>query len=343
MECVILAGGYGTRLRPLTYTRQKVLIPVMNKPMIMHIIDALPKTVDRVIIAANYRKEQLRQYFVDNDIGREVFISEEFSPLGTAGAVKNAQKYITSQFMVVNSDIVASLNIEEFINFHNYSRATGTISLWPVEDVREFGVVRLEQDGSISQFVEKPSPEEAPSSLINAGHYCLEPEVLDMIEPNKMVSMEKEIFPRIIAEGKKLFGCQFKGHWIDVGKVSNYILAHRMLMKEQGAGFAAGSGCVIKGKLLYSCAGDMVTVGEGAVVRDSVIFGHAKVGAGTIITNSIVGEGCRIGTGANITGSIIGDGHSVKDGQSVTEAAVWEKPVPEGYPSGQVGNVIGQK
>jgi len=340
MQCIILAGGFGTRLRPLTYTRQKSLLPVMNKPMIMHIIDELPKQVDRVIIAANYKKEQLKAFFEERNIGREIIVNDEPFPLGTAGAVKNAEKYIDGTFLVINSDVVSSLSIQSFIKYHSDKKSFATISLWPVENIREFGVVKLENDGKITRFVEKPKPENAPSNLINAGHYCLHAGILDMIPKDRMISMEKEIFPKVIEGGGKFYGFKFVGYWLDVGKKSNYLLAHRMLMEHERRKFRTGENCMVGGKLEYSCIGNNVEIGGDSTVRNSVVFDNSNIGDGTTVTDSIIGMGCKIGKNCKLSDSIMGDFHIIEDGKDVSGAEVWELDVPEGYPEKQVGNVI---
>ena len=198
MEAIILAGGFGTRLKPLTYTRAKPLLPIINKPMVMHIIEMLPEVVDKIILAVNYRKEQLEKYFKENNCGKDIIINDEPKPLGTGGAVKFAEKHLTDSFLVLNSDIICSLDLKEMIEFHRRKNAVSTISLWPVENVSEFGVADVKKDGKIVDFVEKPRAEDAPSNLINAGAYFLDPMILDYIETGKLVSMEKEIFPKII-------------------------------------------------------------------------------------------------------------------------------------------------
>jgi len=135
MEAIILAGGFGTRLKPLTYTRAKPLLPIINKPMVMHIIEMLPEDVDKIILAVNYRKEQLEKYFKENNCGKDIIINDEPKPLGTGGAVKFAEKHLTDSFLVLNSDIICSLNLKEMIEFHRRKNAVSTISLWPVENV----------------------------------------------------------------------------------------------------------------------------------------------------------------------------------------------------------------
>ena len=171
MEAIILAGGFGTRLRPLTYTRAKSLLPILNKPMIVYLIEMLPKNVDKVILAVNYRKDQIEKYFEKNNFGKEIIVNNEPEPLGTGGAVKFAEKHITDTFFVLNSDIICSLKLEKMIEFHRKNKAVSTISLWPVENVAEFGVADVKKDGNMVGFVVKPRSEDAPSNLINAGAY----------------------------------------------------------------------------------------------------------------------------------------------------------------------------
>ncbi len=341
MQAVILAGGFGTRLKPLTYTRSKVLLPVLNKPMIAYIVDSLPEDVDRVIIAANYKKEQLEEFFGKNDFGKEIVINEEPKPLGTGGAVKFAERYIDDRFLVMNSDIISSLDVGDMVRFHTEKKAFVTISLWPVENVSEFGVVRIEGDGRITQFVEKPKPEEAPSNLINAGAYCMEREVLDYIDnPDRLISMEQEVFPRIIEDGKRFYGYKIEGFWIDVGRINSYIEVNKILLRRQGKRFLMGNNCKIEGELQDSSAGDDVEIGKGSKVISSVILDNVKIGKNVQIENSVIGENCIIRDGAKIINSVIGDEEEIGEGRIVEGERVWTKPIPEGYPDKQIGNVV---
>jgi len=341
MQAVILAGGFGTRLKPLTYTRSKVLLPVLNKPMIAYIVDSLPEDVDRVIIAANYKKEQLEEFFEKNDFGKEIIINEEPKPLGTGGAVKFAEKYIDDRFLVLNSDIISSLDVGDMVRFHTEKKAFVTISLWPVENVSEFGVVRIEGDGRITQFVEKPKPEEAPSNLINAGAYCMERESLDYIDnPDRLISMEQEVFPRIIEDGKRFYGYRIEGFWIDVGRINSYIEVNKILLRRQGKRFLMGNNCEIEGELQDSSVGDNVEIGKGSKVISSVILDNVKIGRNVQIENSVIGESCIIRDGAKIINSVIGDEEEIGEGRIVDGERVWTKPIPEGYPDKQIGNVV---
>ena len=232
MEAIILSGGFGTRLRPMTYTRAKSLLPILNKPMIVHLLETLPNEVDTIILAVNYRKDQIERYFKEHDFGKNIIVNDEPKPLGTGGATKFAEKHITGRFLVLNSDVICSLSLKDMIKFHRKNNAMATISLWPVENVSEFGVADVKENGNIIGFVEKPKPEDAPSEFINAGAYCLEPKVLEYIDTNRLVSMEKEIFPRIIEDTGRFFGYKFEGYWMDIGRISSYIDVQRFLMKK---------------------------------------------------------------------------------------------------------------
>ncbi len=339
MQAIILSGGYGTRLRPLTYTRQKSLLPILNKPMVAHIVEKLPSDVSKVILAANYRSDQLEEYFRKNDFGIDVVISREEKPLGTAGAVKNAARHIDDTFFVLNSDIISSIDLQMLLDLHRETKAAATISLWPIENVSEFGVVALESDGRITQFVEKPKREEAPSNLINAGAYCLEQSILDYVEPERLVSMEKEIFPRIIADGKPFYGLRFEGYWVDVGRPSSYIGTHKLLMEKKGVKMWQGEHCMLSGRFLYSSIGDRTIIGASDLI-DTVVYNEAVIGDDCRITNSIIGANCKIGTECVIENCIIGDREIVPAGAVLRDQSVWTKPIPEGYPQNQIGNVV---
>ena len=183
MEAIILAGGFGTRLRPFTFTRSKSLLPILNKPMVTYILDSLPAEVDTVILAVNYRRDQIQEYIDSLHLKQHVIVNQEPQPLGTGGAVKYAERYITGRFFVLNADIIASINLGSMLRFHAAKKAEASISLWPVENVSEYGVVKVTEAGKITKFVEKPRPQDAPSNLINAGAYLLEKAVLEYIEP----------------------------------------------------------------------------------------------------------------------------------------------------------------
>jgi mannose-1-phosphate guanylyltransferase len=342
MEAIILAGGFGTRLRPFTYTRAKALLPILNKPMITYLIESLPKKVDKVILAVNYQKDQIETYFNQNDFGKEIIVNDEPEPLGTGGAVKFAEKHITESFFVLNADVICSLNLDEMIKFHKNKRAVSTISLWPVENVSEFGVVDIQTDGNVIGFVEKPQPKDAPSDLINAGAYLLEPQILDYIEKNHLVSMEKEIFPQIIQDTGRFFGFQIKEYWIDVGRISSYIDVHALLMQRQKIVNFQGKSCIIDGELSSSSIGDNVIVGKDSHIISSIVFNNTAIGKGVFLKNCVIGEQCDIGANSKLTDVALGDYEQIQQKTIDENKRIWTQPVPIGYPKKQIGNVIGE-
>ncbi|MGB2581124.1 MAG: nucleotidyltransferase family protein, partial [Thermoplasmata archaeon] len=210
MKAVLLVGGMGTRLRPLTYRVPKPLVPVMGKPLMMHVIDSLPDEVDETIVPVGYKRDVMEDYLRRNPPRRKITIVEEKEPMGTGGAVKNVEEYIDGPFLVINGDSISSLDMNRFIEYHREKKAFATISLWEVEDPTPFGVVDLDANGQIHRFQEKPNKTEAFSRLINAGAYALEYETLDYIGSG-FVSMEREVFPRIVEKG--MYGLRFDGHW----------------------------------------------------------------------------------------------------------------------------------
>jgi mannose-1-phosphate guanylyltransferase len=342
MEAIILAGGFGTRLRPFTFTRAKSLLPILNEPMISHLIKTLPKKVDTVILAVNYRREQIEEYFNKHDFGKTIIVNEEPEPLGTGGAVKYASQYIVGPFFVLNADIICSLNLAEMLRFHEKKKATATISLWPIENVSEFGVVAIKKDGNITKFVEKPKAEDAPSDLINAGAYLLEPQVLNYIEPGKLVSMEKQIFPQIINNTGRFFGYKFQGHWIDVGRISSYISVHTFLLEKQKKTFATGERCTIQGTLKYSCTGNTVRIGKNTTVESSILFDQVTVGDNVSLDHCVIGAHCEIGDSSVLKNVAVGDNEIIEKHTKLDNAVVWNQPIPQGYPNKQIGNVIGE-
>ena len=340
MEAIILAGGFGTRLRPFTYTRAKSLLPILNKPMISYIIDSLPNNVDKVILAVNYRKNQIEKFFKENDHGRDIIVNDEPKPLGTGGAVKFAEKHITGSFFVLNSDIICSLDLGEMIRFHRINKAVSTISLWPVKNVSEFGVADVEENGHVVGFVEKPKPEDAPSNLINAGAYFLEPEILDYIETGRLVSMEKEIFPQIIKDTGCFFGYKFDGYWMDIGRMSSYIDVHRFLLKKNKMDFYQGEKCKIFGTLNNSCIGDNVYIGDKSKLRSTIIYDDVKIGKDVVLDGCVIGENCMIKDYSNLKNTVVGDNETIEEKTRLDNQMVWTQDIPNGYPDKQIGNVI---
>ena len=310
MKAVLLVGGKGTRLRPLTYRIPKPLVPVMGKPLMMHVIDSLPEEVDETIVPVGYKREAMEEYLRENPPRRKITIVEEREPMGTGGAVKNVEDYIDGPFLVINGDSISSLDMESFVRYHRQKKAFATISLWEVEDPTPFGVVDIDGNGRIHRFQEKPSKEEAFSLLINAGAYALEYETLDYIGDG-FVSMEREVFPRIVDRG--MYGLRFDGYWVDCGTRENLLRAFWTLMRggvmdetiqsppvvEEGAEVSEAA----IGANTYISSG--VSVGESTSITNSVIFGGAAIGRRCGVVNSIIDEGVEIPDDTTITDSIV--------------------------------------
>jgi len=335
VQAVILAGGLGTRLRPLTYTRPKALLPLLNKPMILHLVEKMPSSVDEVLLAANYKVDQLRDFVRAHDLGRAVTIVQEAKALGTGGAIKNLEDRLSGTFLAFNGDIISSLAVGDLVAAHRRFGGVATIALWEVDDPSGFGVVAMKDD-RITRFVEKPAKEEAPSRLANAGAYALEPEVLAALKPGARASLERDAFPKVVRKG--LFGFRFPGYWSDVGTRENFLRATSILMREQGsdvnlrASFGAtativkpvavAAGTVVHGKIGPSVVlGRDCAIGE-ARVRDSVLFDRVVVGDRAEITGSLVGDGCRIGSRAKVADAIIEDGAVVRAEEEVDGGTV---------------------
>lgn len=318
----MIAGGLGTRLRPLTLRRPKALIPLLNRPQILHVLDHLPPGCDRVIVAVNYLYERVRDFFETFDAGVEVVVVDEAEPLGTGGAIKNVEDHVSGSFAVANGDVVDAIDFGALAQFHRKSRGIGTVAVTPVDDPTAFGVVALDGD-RITRFVEKPQEGEAPSNLINAGRYVFEPEVFDFIEDGRAVSLEREVFPRLIPPG--LFAFRETGLWSDAGTLATYLESQRLLLDRDGGGIAKGAeiawdvlppvlvadACFVEARL-----GPHVVLGRGckvgrSVIRNATLFDGVSVDDKVEIESSILGEGAAIGEGAVLRNCIVGDGVQV--------------------------------
>lgn len=333
MDAIILAGGYGTRLRPLTYTRPKPLLPVAGRPMVEWVLDRLPTEVTRVIVAVNWKAPALGAYFAARDRKREkreFIVVKEDEPLGTAGAVKNCAQHIRSDaFLVLNADIVSTMDLAALVRLHRVEAGMGAISLKEVaqEDVVNFGVIQpasgprcaeIPEAERIAGFVEKPKdPKDAPSRLINAGAYVLDRRVLDLIPAGRLVSMEKEIFPQLIPQG--FWGLPFSGTWIDVGDPTRL----------RAAGQALDSN--------YRLGPDS-RLGEDAHFVDSVGGRNCRIGHHARVERCVLGDGVTVRDGVVLQDCVVGDNEIVS--ADAKGARIWTKPVPAGYPQQQVGNAL---
>jgi len=346
VQAVILVGGEGTRLRPLTYGTPKPMVPIAGVPFLARTMERLHEAgIDDVILAAGYMPLAITEYFGDGaNFGMQIRYAIEETPLGTAGALKNVEEYITGPFFVFNGDVLTSLDLRAMLQFHRSKGGTGTLHLIQVADPSAFGCVVHDDDGRISAFIEKPPPGTAPCNDINAGTYLLEREVLNAIPPGRPVSIERETFPQLIVGGKRLYAHVTNDYWIDIGRPENYLAAHRdvltgamPLLVEPGI---TGSGAAdVRDKRsivepVHLDAGTSIDpsatvgpnvvlgrscwVGAGAVVRDSVLWDDVRVGPHAIVDEAILASGVRVGAGAAIgAGTVIGHGYLVPDGAKI--------------------------
>ncbi len=325
MKAVLLVGGMGTRLRPLTYRIPKPLLSVMGKPLIMHVIDSIPGEVDEVIVPVGYKKDMMQEYLNSHPPGRRITLVDEPEPLGTGGAVRNVGEHIDGQFLVINGDVITSLDVASFLRFHRAKEGIASISLWPVEDPSPFGVAQLDGDQRITRFQEKPKREEAFSKLINAGAYALEKEVLDYIGDG-FVSMEREVFPKLLDRG--MYGFQFEGHWIDCGTRENVLSAHRTLMDGRAA---VSRNSVAEGAIVQapSFVGEEAIVAGATIGPGTYVSPRCVVGPMSRVENSVLYEDARVGTRCEVTDCIVDEGYTVPDG-TVATGRILSRAEPQG-------------
>ena len=316
----MLAGGFGTRLRPWTETIPKPLLPILDKSMIEHVLDVLPESqVDKVLIAAGYGVEQIREHFEKIPLPYEVVIVEETEPLGTGGAIANCREHLSGgTFCVINGDLITSLKVEEMLEFHKQNGGIATISLWEVEDPSRFGVADYKEDtGKIMRFQEKPAIEDAYSNLINAGTYILEQEIFDFM-PDEAHSIERDIYEKI-AETGALNGFPFEGMFVDAGTPPSFVEASQACINSgrfatgQVTGDSwIGDGCVNFGEAMGSSLGSNVTIGEGSSIHNSVILEGAIIGSNCQLHGCLIGKGAEVNDGSNLNSKIVGHGSRVE-------------------------------
>jgi mannose-1-phosphate guanylyltransferase len=320
MKAVILAGGKGTRLRPLTYTRAKPMVPFLNKPVMEHIINKLSKEgFDDIVITTNYKAAEIDGYFGDgSDWGVKIRTVEEKEPLGTAGSVKNAIDHLDNTFAVIQGDSVTDIDVSRVVETHRKNEGKATLCLMRVDEVSHYGIAEME-GAEIVRFKEKPKKEETFSNLANSGIYILEPEILDMI-PLEFYDFSKNLFPRMLKEGKKICGHTTTDYWMDIGKPEAYLAATMHYLNGQNM---FGENCQIDpgAEIEESVLGNGCKIGAGAELEGSAIFDNVELGQGAEIEDSIIGSNCRIGAGAEVEDSVIGDNVVVGEGARIEEGS----------------------
>ncbi len=326
MKALILAGGFGTRLRPLTFSRPKHLLPIANKPHIEHVLELLHRHgVNEAVLLTSYLSEAFEKTIEGAKArGFTMHVTHEEEPLGTAGAIKNAEEFARDEtFLCFNGDVLTDIDLGELIACHRDRAALATIYLTPVEDPSAFGVVPTDESGKVTGFIEKPPREEAPTNLINAGIYVLEPAVLDRIPAGEVWSSEHQLFPALVAEDAGLFASLLEGYWKDIGTPGNLLGANldalsgayrteaieapgpRASLIADGAELEEGA------QVITSCIGADCYVAEGAIIKRSVLLPGVRVASGARVSASILGEGVAVAEGAELEDETIADGELV--------------------------------
>ena len=346
MKAVILAGGEGTRLRPLTLSTPKPVVPVVDRPFLLHQLDLLASAgVKEVVFSVAYRPERVQSVFGDGStLGRTIHYAVEDSPLGTGGAVKNAEGHLDGTTIVFNGDILTDVDLPAVVRRHREAKASATLVLTPVPNPAAYGLVEFDKDGRILRFIEKPDPSQITTDTINAGIYVLEKETLSLMPAGVNHSIERAFFPALLARGDHVAAYVHRGYWIDIGTPEKYLQVHRDILRGrfpvelrgQAAGggwtngasavspdarmegpFYVGPGCRIEAGARIGpdavLIGD-VTVGEGATVRDSVLWKGAQVAAGARVEGALLGQSARVGKSAIAgPGAVLGEGTVLSD------------------------------
>jgi mannose-1-phosphate guanylyltransferase len=331
MRAVVLVGGFGTRLRPLTNDVPKPMLPIGHEPMIARLVGRLARAgVDDVVLALGFRPEPFMAAFPDGTCGdAALHYAVEPEPLDTGGAIRFAAEHgaISDTFVVANGDIVTDLDVAALVAAHRASGAEATIHLTPVDDPSSYGVVDLAPDGRVRRFVEKPAPGSAPSNLINAGTYVFEPSVIARIPTGRKVSIERETFPELVGAGT-LRGVATDDYWIDAGRPDTYRAANLDLLDDRD-----GHGCPpvsddadvdATAEIQNSVVGAGCSVGPRARIVDTVLLPGASVGADSVVERSLVMG--TVGDHAVLLDVVVGRSGHVDAGARVSDTTV---PAPD--------------
>jgi NDP-sugar pyrophosphorylase family protein len=348
MKAILLAGGKGTRLRPLTIHTPKPIVPIFNRPFLHYQIDLLKQVpeIDEVILSLNYQPRRIEDVFGDgSDVGIKIRYVVEPAPLGTAGAIKYAGDKLTESVVVFNGDVLTQIDLAAVLRLHRERQARATIVLTPVDNPSAYGLVETDPDGNILRFLEKPKPEEITTNHINAGIYVLEPDTFDRIPSEVAWSIERSYFPSLIERKETFVAYIYNGYWIDIGTPEKYTQVHRDIMDgryvtapfkglaeprialapdariEDGA-IVEGPCFIDEGVLVkagarigpYSVIGRQTQVEEGAVVDGAILWPNCRVSREASIRNAIVGRNCHVGRSVSVGGNaILGDKTTLTD------------------------------
>jgi mannose-1-phosphate guanylyltransferase len=358
MKAVLLVGGEGTRLRPLTCNTVKAMVPIVNRPFLEHLLGYLGSHgVDDIVVTLCYLPGRIESRFGNgSESGVKLAYVMEETPLGTAGAVKNAESHLDGAFFVFNGDIITNIDLRAMLSFHQERNAVATIALTPVENPSAYGVVETASDGRVKRFIEKPPPGQAPTNLINAGIYILEPAVLRGIPQATPCMFERYVFPTLLSEGAAVFAYPTTDYWIDIGTPEKYrqvqydlllgkcasslrhgttapngARAHRADVHPSavvegpvafGSHCSIGAGARIRGPAVL---GDGCTISDGSIVDRAILWRNVHVAKEANIRESVIGDNCSVGNHCVINpGSVVGDNVVITEGSHLqTGQKVW--------------------
>lgn len=321
MRALVLIGGFGTRLRPITYEVPKQLVPIAGKPLLYHCLDLLPKEVDGVTFATGYKSEVIARYVREHPLRFPIETVPEAEPLGTGGGMKNAGARLSDPFVLMNSDVVSQVDVAALIAAHRARSAFGTMYLTEVSDTRPYGVAALDSADRIARFVEKPEPAEAPSHWINAGIAVWDRDVLAAIPAGRPVSFEREVVPGLLDRG--VFGFCDRGYWEDAGTPERMLRAQRLLFDAGRApappapdGTASDHRVafgqddrVLGGRVgPYVTLGDRVVIEAEAQVEDAIIMDGAVIERGARVFSSLIGPGTIVAAGREVRHAVLSAG-----------------------------------
>ena len=337
-KAVILVGGEGTRLRPLTNSVPKPMLPVLNRPFLEHTIHYLKKYgITEIILALSYLPGAIKGYFGDGRaFGVRLHYTIEDSPLGTAGAVKKSEKYLDSTFAVLNGDIYTDLDMAAMLAFHRHKKATATIALTWVDNPCAFGVVETDGNGKVRQFIEKPAPDKVTTNWINAGVYLLEPEVLGQVPAKTPYMFERGLFPRLLELGKNMCGYQFRSRWLDMGTAEKYLCLNcDLLVSGDKPDFMDMPGedglyCAEDATIDPSAQinGPAIVASRSRIGRQVRLIGPVVIGAdctigdGAVLEEAVLWQGVTIGAGAVLRKCIVGNDTEIQPGERVIDCVV---------------------
>jgi mannose-1-phosphate guanylyltransferase/phosphomannomutase len=338
MKAVIMAGGEGTRLRPLTSNAPKPLLPLVNRPMMEHIVGLLKRHgIDEIVVTVAFMANAIRDYFGDgSEFGVTISYATEETPLGTAGSVRNAMTHLTERFVVISGDVLTDIDLSAIIELHDEKKALATIGLAHVDNPLEFGIVIAREDGSIERFLEKPTWGQVFSDTINTGIFVLEPEIFDYIEPDRPVDFSGEVFPRLLDDGQPLYGAIAEGYWEDVGTLEAYVRAHKDILDAKVAvdipGFEVRPGvwvgenadvhpdAVLAGPAVI---GENCRIEPDATVGEYTVLGsNVRVRNGAFLERTVVNDNVYLGDGVRLRGTVVGRNCDLRAGVRTEEGVV---------------------